>query len=540
MAQIPGGLPSSVEPGRDRPALSPPAEPKFDFRIETPGRSSVPRAVDEIRFRLNGIEIKGAVTLPAEHFQPLTQALVGKDVTLSDVLDVAAAIENEYRRAGYVLVRAYVPPQRVTDGVFTINVVEGFIANVSVEGGKAGTRERIRAFLEPARTEKPLKLSSVERGLLLANDLPGIAATGVLRPSPATPGASDLVVTVPDNPFTGSVAIDNRGSRFTGLWSATGNFALNSVFDDSDQLGGSVTGALDSDPLRRSIGQLRYRRPVGERGAVLSLSGLVTHGAPGSTLQAFQVLTDSWAVGPRLTFPLERSRAESIVLEGGFTAQDARVDILGSPLSHDRWRVIDLGVSYLRSDFLGGSLAANADVAKGLTILGASANAAPDLSRAGARTNFTKISGGVRFTRPLWEGFDVMLAAQGQYAFDPLVIGEQAAFGGLPIGRGYDLGALTGDHGLGGTAELRYTWPLRMSIVQTLQPYAFLDAARVWNVQHTGPLGRSIDSTGGGIRAWMDHGLFADLEVAQTLEPTPGSDGGKKATKLLVSLGAEF
>src|SRR4051812_508544 len=173
MAQIPGGLPSSVEPGRDRPQPTPPAEPKFDFRIETPGRSSVPRAIDEIRFRLNGVEIKGVVTLPAERFQAFYQPLIGKDVTLTEVLDVASAIENECRRAGYVLVRAFVPPQRVADGVFTITVVEGFIANVSVDGGKAGTRDRIQAFLEPARASRPLALSAVERGLLLANDLPG-------------------------------------------------------------------------------------------------------------------------------------------------------------------------------------------------------------------------------------------------------------------------------------------------------------------------------------------------------------------------------
>jgi len=540
MAQIPGGLPSSVEPGRDRPQPTPPAEPKFDFRIETPGRSSVPRAIDEIRFRLNGVEIKGAVTLPAERFQAFYQPLIGKDVTLTDVLDVASAIENEYRRAGYVLVRAFVPPQRVADGVFTITVVEGFIANVSVDGGKAGTRDRIQAFLEPARASRPLALSAVERGLLLANDLPGVTATGVLRPSPGTPGASDLVVTVPDNPITGGLAIDNRGSRFSGIWSGSANLAVNSVFDDSDQLSGNVTGALDSLPLRRGIGQLRYRRPVGEEGALLSLNGTVTHGEPGSTLQAFQVLTDSWAIGPRISFPLKRTRQESLVLEGGFTAQEAQVDILGSALSHDRWRVIDLGASYLRSDFLGGAWAVNVDVAQGLPIWGASANGAPNLSRAGARTDFTKISGGLRFTRPLIDSFEVMLAAQGQYAFDPLVIGEQIAFGGLPVGRGYDLGALTGDHGLGGTVELRYTWPLRISVLQTLQPYGFFDAARVWNVQHTGPLGRSINSAGGGIRAWMDHGLFVDLEVAQTLEPTPGSDGGKKATKLLVNLGMEF
>jgi hemolysin activation/secretion protein len=288
------------------------------------------------------------------------------------------------------------------------------------------------------------------------------------------------------------------------------------------------------------VGQLRYRRPVGEQGALVSLNGTLTHGEPGSTLQSFQVLTDSWALGSRLVFPLKRSREESIVLEGGFTAQDAQVDILGSPLSHDRWRVIDLGAGYLRNGFLGGDWAANVDIAQGLPILGATANGSPELSRIGARTDFTKISGGVRFTRPVTGSFEVMLAAQGQYAFDPLVIGEQIAFGGLPIGRGYDLGALTGDHGLGGTVELRYNWPLRISILQTLQPYAFFDAARVWNVQHTGPLGRSIDSAGGGVRAWMDYGIFASLEVVRTLEPTPGSDAGKKATKLLVNLGAEF
>src|SRR5690349_13304437 len=93
-AQIPERLPGSVQPGRDRPPLAVPGQPQFDFRIETPGRSSVPRSVDEIRFRLNKLEIKGAVTLPAERFRPLYQALLGKDVSLSDILDVAAGIEN--------------------------------------------------------------------------------------------------------------------------------------------------------------------------------------------------------------------------------------------------------------------------------------------------------------------------------------------------------------------------------------------------------------------------------------------------------------
>src|SRR5262249_46095490 len=121
VAQV--GLPGAVEPGRDRPMIMAPSQPNFDFSIEGPRRSPVPRAVDEIQFRLTDIQIQGATTISPERFRPLYQSLIGKDVSLSQILDVADAIEAEYRRAGYLLVRAFVPPQKVANGSFTINVV---------------------------------------------------------------------------------------------------------------------------------------------------------------------------------------------------------------------------------------------------------------------------------------------------------------------------------------------------------------------------------------------------------------------------------
>ncbi|HEX3487070.1 MAG TPA: POTRA domain-containing protein, partial [Micropepsaceae bacterium] len=435
MAQLPGGLPATVAPGRDRPPLSAPPQPDFDFRIEAPNRSSVPRSVDEIQFNLVDIQVQGAVSLPAERFRPLYQNLLGKTVSLSDILDVAAAIEAAYRQSGYILVRAFVPPQRVANGIFTINIVEGFVAGVSVEGGDAGTRDRIRALLQPVIDSRPLRLSVVEQALLLANDLPGVVAAGLVRPSLDTPGASDLVVTVNQVPMTGGVSLDNRGSKFSGIWSGTADITLNSLFDDGDSLDGTFATSFDVAPFRRVAGQLRYRHPVGGRGAIFSLIGTVTHGQPGSTLQAFNVLTNSWAVGPRLSFPLKRTRAESVVLEGGITVQAARVNVLGTGFSHDKWRVADIGVSYLRNGFLGAAWAANLDLAQGMPTLGATENGAPELSRAGARTDFTKLTGGIRFTRPLQGAFSLALATQGQYSLDPLITGEQLAFGASQFGR---------------------------------------------------------------------------------------------------------
>jgi hemolysin activation/secretion protein len=348
------------------------------------------------------------------------------------------------------------------------------------------------------------------------------------------------VVTVTQTPVTGGIAIDNRGSHLSGIWSVTGDAALNSIFDDGDQLDGSLVTASSSSHVGRMAGQLRYRHPVGEQGAMLGLIGTMTNGEPGSTLRAFNVLTNSWAVGPRLTYPLKRTRAESLVIEGGITIQSARVSILSAQFSHDQWRVADIGVSYLRNGLLGGAWTGNLDLAQGLPILGASDNGSADLSRAGAHTDFTKLTGEIHFTRPIEGAFSVALSAQGQYGFNPLLTGEQFAFGGAQIGRGYDPGALTGDRGLGGSIELRYDQRFTMLPVQALQPYVFYDAARVWNVQNAAPAGPSINSVGGGIRFWLAYSAFGDIEVAHTLEAVPGSDSGRRATKLLLDLAIRF
>ena len=97
-----------------------------------------------------------------------------------------------YREPGYILVRAYVPPQRVRDGVFTINVVEGKIAHVTVEGGTPATQDQVKAYLRPSLDRSPMPLAAMERSLLLSNDLPGVVASGVLKPSEDMPGASDV------------------------------------------------------------------------------------------------------------------------------------------------------------------------------------------------------------------------------------------------------------------------------------------------------------------------------------------------------------
>jgi len=531
--------PGFVPPSQERPQPAPPTG-TFDFSIETPRRSPVPRSVDELRFELNGINIVGATVFSPDDFKPLYADLLGKEVGLTDILDIADKIEGKYRERGFIISRAYVPPQRVANGVFTINVVEGYISGIALEGGDPGVRSLIQAYLSPVTQVKPLTLEPMERGLLLANDLPGVTAAGLLRPAQDQPGASDLVVNVSESPWTGGFNVDNRGSQFTDRWTLGGDVEWNSPLGDGDQVSANIQSA--PDPNVRIQGTARYQHPIGTSGLTGSIYVTVSNGAPAASLGQFNLTTNSLAVGPRLSYPLIRSRAQSLTLEGGITYQDATVQsgMPAAQISHDHWRVADVAATYTETGFWNGSTSATLDVAQGLPVFGATENGSPSLSRPGAHTDFTKVTATVKRIQVIWGPVNVALTAQGQYAFAPLVAGEQISFGGSQIGRGYDPSAITGDHGAGGSAELRYDARVDQLFVQTVEPYIFFDTAKIWNRLGGNGSGLALHSTGAGVRVSLEHNITAGVEYARTLTAVPGSDNGSLKSKVLFNAAVRF
>jgi hemolysin activation/secretion protein len=169
----------------------------------------------------------------------------------------------------------------------------------------------------------------------------------------------------------------------------------------------------------------------------------------------------------------------------------------------------------------------------------------PNLSRIGALIDFTKISGYSRLAVPLFDAFSVVLTAQGQYSFAPLITGEEITFGGNQIGRGYDPGGITGDSGIGGSLEFHYDFRFTSTIIRALEPYVFTDGAMTWFIQR-GPAfspalkDQTIASAGGGVRVSLPYNFTASTEVARTFNPVIGSDAGKRATKALVNLALRF
>ncbi|HLN23227.1 MAG TPA: ShlB/FhaC/HecB family hemolysin secretion/activation protein [Patescibacteria group bacterium] len=530
---------SPPQPGRDRPGpgLLPP--PSLDFTIPAPRRSPVPRAVEELVFDVKDVDLTGATVYSPEQLRALVLPVIGRTVHLSDLIAAAERIEAKYHGDGYVLTRAYVPTQNVGNGVFHIAVVEGFVAAISVQGGDARTRAQVEAMLEPVTQSRPLQVGVLETALLSANELPGSSASGLLRPSAVEPGASDLVVTVKSAPWNSSLSVDNRGSKNTGLWTMAADTSFHSPLDDGGQIGLNAS----ADPLnvnqRRAL-QVRYGTPVGfVDGMSASISGLVSHGEPAGSVAALSLVTDSVAIGPRLSLPLLLTRAEKLTLDGGVTYQSADVHVLGAPLSHDEWRVADIGLSYQNNVWLAGQSNATLDLAQGVPLFGASKSDSVNLSRESARTDFTKLSSTLHRQQTIVDPLSLSVTVNAQYAFDTLLTGEEVSFGGAQIGRGYDPGSITGDAGLGAASELRYDFNAVKFDLDSLQLYGFYDAGKVWN--HVGGIADSmIGSAGAGIRLGAMQSATLGLELAHVLLPVPGNDEGRRSSRVMLNSSVRF
>jgi hemolysin activation/secretion protein len=115
--------------------------------------------------------------------------------------------------------------------------------------------------------------------------------------------------------------------------------------------------------------------------------------------------------------------------------------------------------------------------------------------------------------------FSLLGYVTGQYSFNPLLASEQFAYGGSQLGRGYDPAAIIGDHGLGGTLELRLDTQLNGRFLQTVQPYLFYDGGRTWNkvTVISIPTKQSATSAGIGIRFAVNSAISGSLMLTQPL-----------------------
>jgi hemolysin activation/secretion protein len=254
--------------------------------------------------------------------------------------------------------------------------------------------------------------------------------------------------------------------------------------------------------------------------------------------------------------PLIVSRQNELSVDAGLTVQSSDVTTSGAPANHDEWRVADVALTYLNNGWQDGVTSVTVDIAEGLPGLGATHSYAPALpgTEAGAlatgRTDFTKYTVQIRRVQGITEKISASLLLSGQYSPVHPVLGELVSFGGQLIGRGYDPGAITGDYGAGGDFEVRYELNPSWFYSDAAQIYAFLDGAEVGNHQIPKVPGlapgdstaaeHKIASSGAGLRVTIPGNVIIGVMYAKALLNVPGSDEGKRSSRVMLNTAVRF
>ena len=71
----------------------------------------------EVSFTLNSVHITGNTEYTEEQLMNLVCQKVGDEVTINDLIGMANTITEFYQKNGYISTTAYLPPQKVEDGI---------------------------------------------------------------------------------------------------------------------------------------------------------------------------------------------------------------------------------------------------------------------------------------------------------------------------------------------------------------------------------------------------------------------------------------
>jgi len=381
-------------------------------------------------------------------------------------------------------------------------------------------------------TGKPLQSEQLQRSLMLINDLPGIAAKGILERG-ATYGSTKVFVDVTEGPLlSGGVSTDNFGNRYTGTWRGTGFLNINDPFGIGDQLTLSMTGA--ENLYQGRIGYTTQLHPSGLKGGI-SYSSLAYK--LGKEFESADYHGYANTIGASVSYPIIRSRAFSLWTSANYEYRMLDDYGLGS-LIKDRdihSGTFDLSSSSLDSFGGGGLTSIRLAVTAGDLLLGNQASAQVDATTARTAGTYSKFTYSVARLQRIITNLAFFGSASGQLSLDKnLDSSEEFILGGPSGVRSYPVGEASGDEGHSVTAELRYDTPLPKSI-GTLQMIGFFDAGTI-TLHHT-PYTNAVTTATGKNSYWLsgsgiglnysNSNLFA---VRGTWAHALGSNDGRSTT----------
>jgi hemolysin activation/secretion protein len=404
-------------------------------------------------------------------------------MTYEQMLEIGMVVESYYRQNNY-LARSILPPQDLTDGVLTVDVIESVFSKVEIEQELAdlpNTQQHVEAIIEAQqRTGEPLNTKSLDRALALANEIPGMSAQGSLRQG-RDPGETELLLKLyQGRTRQAELLLDNGGSRSTGAlrFMTTLNWfnpndladlvnvvAVHTKGSDYARLAYSLPVGTDGWRMGVNVSAMSYEVIVGDQGVVGAVGRAITKGM-------------EWV------YPLVRSdeRSSTVTLAAD-NKKFENTSAYGQLISDYQSTVLSAQLSGFQRDLNpgGGTGTYSIQLSQGDINLNGSPNKTTDENSTKTGGIFSKVKLSSSWLQPITPQTAAFVSYTGQFADKNLDSSEKMQLGGMNGVRAYPTGEASGSDAQLVQVELRHNLESGINIA------AFYDWGQVWLQHNPGP-----------------------------------------------------
>ncbi len=475
--------------------------PEFRYQQST---DPATRPSDDARLVVNSLHVTGQTLFSEDELLSVTQFVPGRELSLSDLQDMASRISEHYHENGYFVAQAYIPAQEIVDGAVTIAVLEGRYGDITLRNESGLSDRRAQTILKGVNSGDTIALAPLEHRLLLLSDIPGVEVSSTLAPGESV-GESDLIVSLtPGRRVTGSVEADNAGNYFTGRYRAGGTVNFNNVTGHGDVA--SLRALTSGSGMQ--YGRASYQIPLGKGNVGIAYTAMDYE--LGKELKPLDAHGTARIISAFGSYPLIRSRNSNLYVVAGFDDSrfDDRVDSTSTRTEREV-RVGSLGLAGSHQDAIGAGGFTSYSVTAYSGDVEIITPEALAVDQATARTDggFSKVGYELARTQYLTRTISLLASLRGQFASDNLDSSEKMGLGG-PYGvRGYPVGEGYMDEAHIAHIELRKQLPFLDGGGGQLHALGFYDVG--WGKINKDPWtdednNRTLQGAGAGL-IWEDH-----------------------------------
>jgi hemolysin activation/secretion protein len=451
-------------------------------------------------FFVKKFEIVGSTVFTPEELAEVLKPFTLRRLSFTEILAAQQAIARLYFNRGYITSGTFLPPQKLEAGIVTIEVVEGSLEAINIQGLNRLNSGYVRSRLQIA-TKAPLNKDKLLNALQLLQLDPLIESLAAELTAGTRPGSSILELSLKEaDPFDLTLAWDNYRAPSVGTNRRSVQLTHRNLIGIGDRFS---IGYLNTDGSN-SLNDLDYTIPLNAHNGTFNFRlGYTDSQIIEAPFDRFDIASENTNYEFTYRQPLWQKPTKDVAIGLTFARNDSQLTLAGKPEALYRGASADgeTHISALRFFQEYTKRDANqvfallSQFSLGINAFGATIN---DDSQPDGK--FLAWRGQAQYLRLLNSNFTLLLRSDLQVANDALLSTEQFSLGGGLNVRGYRQDALLGDNGWFNSAEIRAT-VLRIPQAQiSLQLTPFVDFGKVWNSDDLELDTNTLVSTGIGLR----------------------------------------